>query len=253
MTSPRLPDDPSVRRLAPRDAPVATAPTFVEFRRRHPHIIWTIVALIVACGALDGFLVSARTRYQDETRRLRAGMDASERERTDAILSSREKRQQMVMDLVKRQARWSNAIHLAISVDSGRMYLERQGALLRTIPIRLGPDRRIGTAPDTVHLKVPRGTHLVQAVLSDSDAWQVPGWVYRDRGFAPPPTAQRMLIKALGPVAIVLDGGTVIYSLPANGPLGDTSYTMPGSVRARADDLDAIAPNVTKGMVVYFY
>ena len=50
-----------------------------------------------------------------------------------------------------------------------------------------------------------------------------------------------------------IDGGTVIYSLPTNGPLDDSSYTMPGSVRARAEDLDAIVPNVTKGMVVYFY
>jgi hypothetical protein len=236
-----------------RDVPVAPPPSFSEFRRRHPNIVVTLIALIVACCTFDGFLVHQRTLYQDETHRLRAGMDEAERQRADAILSSREKRKQMVMDLVKRQARWSNDIHLAISVDSGRMYLERQGAVLREIPIRLGPDRRIGMAPDTVHLAIPRGTRTVQAVLSDSDAWQVPAWVYTDRGFKPPPTAQRMLMKALGPVGIVLDGGTVIYSLPANGPLGDTSYTMPGSVRARSDDLDAIAPNVTKGMVVYFY
>lgn len=237
----------------PRDVPVAIKPAFSDFRRRHPNFIWSLIALIVACCALDGFLMHKRTLYQDETRRYRAGMDESERERTDAILSSREKRKQMMMDLVRRQARWSNDIHLAISVDSGRMYLERQGAVLRAIPIRLGPDRRIGAAPDTVHVAIPRGTRSVEAVLSDSDAWQVPGWVYTDRGLKPPPTAQRMLIKALGPTAIVLDGGTVIYSLPANGPLGDTSYTMPGSVRVKAEDLDAIAPNVAKGMVVYFY
>ena len=237
----------------PRDTPVASRPTFSEFRRRHPNIVLTLIALIVACCAFDGFLMHQRTLYQDETRRLRAGIDEAQRQRADAIHGSQERRKQMVMDLVKRQARWSNDIHLAISVDSGRMYLERQGAVLREIPIRMGPDRRIGVAPDTVHVSIPRGTRTVQAVLSDSDAWQVPAWVYTDRGFKPPATAQRMLIKALGPVGIVLDGGTVIYSLPADGPLGDASYTMPGSVRARAEDLDAIAPNVVKGMVVYFY
>lgn len=237
----------------PRDVPAAPLPSFSEFRRRHPNIVSTLVALIVACCVLDGFLMHQRTLYQDETGRLRAGMGEAERQRADAILSSREKRKQMMMDLVKRQAQWSNELHLAISVDSGRMYLERQGAVLREIPIRLGPDRRIGTARDTVHLSIPRGTRTVQAVLSDSDSWQVPGWVYTDRGFTPPPPARRMIMKALGPVGIVLDGGTVIYSLPADGPLGDTAYTMPGSVRARAEDLDAIAPNVTKGMVAYFY
>lgn len=253
MTSPQVPNDPAIRPVAPAVAPVPPEPSFSEYRRRHPGFVIAIIALIVACVALDGFAVYKRTRYQDETRRLRAGMDEAERQRTDAILSSREKRVQMMMQLIKRQARWGKEIHLAISVDSGRMYLEREGALLREIPIRIGPERRIGTAPDTVHLAVPRGARTVQAVLSDSDSWQVPDWVYADRGFKQPSAVRRTLTGALGPAAIILDGGTVIYSLPANGPLDDSAYTMPGSVRARAADLDAIVPNVTKGMVVYFY
>ena len=253
MTSPHIPNDPSIRRLVPREPPVPPKPTLSEFRRKHPGLVSAIVLIIIGCCALDGWLVYKRGRYEAETVRLRAGMDEFERQRTDAILSSRSKRLQMVMELIRRQARWGKDIHLAISVDSGRMYLEREGALLRAIPIRMGPERRIGTPPDTVHLAVPRGTRAVQAVLSDSDAWQVPEWVYTDRGLKPPPAAQRTLTKALGPVAIVLDGGTVIYSLPTNGPLDDSSYTMPGSVRARAEDLGAIVPNVTKGMVVYFY
>jgi len=253
VTSPNIPNDPSIRRFVPREPPVPPKPTFSEFRRKHAGIIWALVLIIVACCALDGWLVYKRGRYDAETVRLRAGMDDAERRRADAILSSRSKRLKMVMELIRRQARWGKDIHLAISVDSGRMYLEREGALLRAIPIRMGPERRIGTPPDTVHLAVPRGTRAVQAVLSDSESWEVPEWVYTDRGLKPPPEAQRKLTKALGPVAIVLDGGTVIYSLPTNGPLDDSSYTMPGSVRARAEDLDAIVPNVTKGMVVYFY
>lgn len=253
MTSPQTPNDPSVRRPTPRVAPVVPKSGFPEFRRRHPRLLAAIIVAIVGCCALDGFLMYKRAHYQDETRRLRASMDESERLRADAILSSRQRRQRLMMDLVKRQARWSNEIHLTVSVDSGRMYLERQGAVLRQIPIRLGPERSFGKAPDTVHLAIPRGTRSVEAVLSDSDAWQVPTWVYTDRGRKPPPAAQRTLTKALGPAAIVLSGGTVIYSLPTNGPLDDSSYTMPGSIRARAEDLDAIAPNVVKGMVVYFY
>ena len=252
MTSSQPPNDPSVRRLVPREQPPGR-PTFSGFRRKHPGLLSAIVLLIIACCALDGWLVYKRGRYEAETERLRAGMDEFERQRADAILSSRSKRLKMEMELIRRQARWGKEIHLAVSVDSGRMYLERQGALLRSIPIRMGPERRIGTAPDTVHLAIPRGARAVQAVLSDSDSWQVPEWVYTDRGLTPPPAARRTLTKALGPVAIVLDGGTVIYSLPTNGPLNDSSYTMPGSVRARSEDLQAIVPNVTKGMVVYFY
>jgi hypothetical protein len=51
----------------------------------------------------------------------------------------------------------------------------------------------------------------------------------------------------------VLDGGTVIYSVPVVGPLNDSSYVLPGSVRASAADLEAIAPNLSVGMAVYFY
>lgn len=145
-------------------------------------------------------------------------------------------------------------IHLAVSVDSSRMYLEREGALLREIPISVGPQRRIGKAPDTVQLAIPRGTRTVVAVLGPTDAWDVPEWVYRDRGLKVPATAaERTIAQALGPAAIILDGGTVIYSLPAAGPLADTAYTLPGSIRASAEDLEAIVQNVTKGMVVYFY
>ena len=54
-------------------------------------------------------------------------------------------------------------------------------------------------------------------------------------------------------MAVVLDGGTVLYSMPAAGPLADSAYVLPGSVRVRAEDLEAIMPNVQRGTAVYFY
>jgi len=65
--------------------------------------------------------------------------------------------------------------------------------------------------------------------------------------------AERVLKGALGPVAIVVTGGTVIYSMPSVGPLNDSSYILPGGVRARAADLRAIVPNLKPGVRVYFY
>jgi hypothetical protein len=62
-----------------------------------------------------------------------------------------------------------------------------------------------------------------------------------------------MVVGALGPVAILLQGGAVIYSLPTVGPLRDTAYVLPGAVRANAEDLRAIIPNLTPGTPVYFY
>jgi hypothetical protein len=178
-------------------------------------------------------------------------MSDFERARTDAILGSHDKRFDMMMELLRRQAKGDKEIHLAISVDSSRMYLEREGALLRTIPVEVGPERRIGIAPDTVRLAVPRDTRSVQAILGPKDVWEVPAWAYVDRGLTPP--EQSRLAGALGPRAIVLDGGTVIYSIPTAGPLNDSSYVLPGSIRASAADLEAIAPNLQTGMAVYFY
>jgi hypothetical protein len=75
--------------------------------------------------------------------------------------------------------------------------------------------------------------------------------VYTDRGLSVP--NDRKIRGALGPVAIVLEGGTVIYSTPARGPLSDTTYVMPGAVRAKSEDLQAIVPNLARGTKVYFF
>jgi hypothetical protein len=225
--------------------------TFREFLRRHARFVWTLAGVVLLLFIFDGLVLQRRARYMAETERLRAGMNDFERARTDAILGSHEKRFDMMMELLRRQAKGDREIHLAISVDSSRMYLEREGALLRTIPVEVGPERRIGIAPDTVRLAVPRGTRSVQAILGPKDAWDVPDWVYADRGLTPP--ARSRLTGALGPRAIVLDGGTVIYSVPVAGPLNDSSYVLPGSIRASAADIEAIAPNLSVGMAVYFY
>jgi hypothetical protein len=222
-----------------------------EFLRRHARFVWVLVGVIVLTLIFDGLVLQRRARYQRETERLRAGMSDFERARTDAILGSHDKRFDMMMELLRRQAKGDKEIHLAISVDSSRMYLEREGALLRTIPVEVGPERRIGIAPDTVRLAAPRGTRSVQAILGPNDVWEIPAWVYADRGLTPPD--QSRLAGALGPSAIVLDGGTVIYSIPTAGPLNDSSYVLPGSIRASAADLEAIAPNLQSGMAVYFY
>ena len=89
-----------------------------------------------------------------------------------------------MVELFKRQAKVDPSLHLSVSLDSSVMYLEREGALLREMPITVGPERRVGTPPDTVHIAAPRGKRTVEAVLGESDAWEVPAWVYADRGLA---------------------------------------------------------------------
>jgi hypothetical protein len=225
--------------------------SFSGFRRRHPAFIAIVAVIIFGLIAVDGWVLYKRAAYVREVARLRAGMSDFERRRSDAVTNTHEAQTAMMMELLRRQAKIDKEIHLAVDVDSGRMYLERDGALLRENAVEVAPEKRLGAGKDTVRMAAPRGTRSVERILGAGDAWEVPAWVYADRGISRP--AELPLVGALGPVAIVLNGGTVIYSLPTVGPLNDSTYLLPGSIRASAEDLRAVVPNLQRGTVVYFY
>jgi hypothetical protein len=224
---------------------------FRTFRRTHPGFLAAIAIVITALLAMDGWIIYKRIKYSREIDRLRAGMTDAERRRSDLIVESEGRRLEIMVALIRRQALGDKEIHLSVSIDSATMYLEREGVSLREMPIEIGPEKTVGIGADTVRMTIPRGTRTVQRVLSGDDGWEVPAWVYADRGLSIP--EDRAVKGALGPVAILLEGGTVIYSLPSAGPLNDSTYVMPGAVRARTEDLRAIAPNVQRGATVYFF
>lgn len=236
------------------DAPPAAErrrPGWAEFRHSYPGLIATMGVALIVLLAMDVWILAKRQRYGNEIRRLRASMTVLERDRADQIVAQEQSKLRVAIELLRRQAQMENALHLSVTVDSNAMYLEREGAMLRAMPVEIGPERLVGIAPDTVHLAAPRGVRTVARVLTADVAWDVPQWVYVDRGVPIPPG--RSIRGALGPVALLLDGGTIIYSMPDVGPLNDSTYVMPGAVRARADDLRAILPNLTPGVRVYFY
>lgn len=206
---------------------------------------------LLAFLSIDGWLIRKRVRYRGEIERLRAEMTELERSRTDAWLAREGNRLRIALELIRRQASIDKELHLSVTVDSGVMFLEREGAHLREMPIQIGPEKTVGVAPDTVRMVAPRGARTVERILDDTGSWEVPAWVYVDRGL--PPTQERTIKGALGPAAVILSGGTVIYSMPSVGPLNDSAYVLPGGVRARAADLKAILPNLQNGMTVYFY
>lgn len=231
--------------------PPPAAPAWRRSLTTHPVLAGALLFTLLLLLATSGWVLARRGRYRAEIDRLRASMTTLEREQADEIVSQEHNTLRIALALLARQARLEPTLHLAVSIDTGAMYLERDGVLLREMPVRIGPERRIGVAPDTVRLAAPRGVRTVQQVLGDTTAWEVPTWVYADRGL--PVDSNRSIPGALGPAAIVLDGGTVIYSTPAAGPLSDSLYVLPGAVRARDEDLRAILPNLTPGTRVYFY
>ena len=217
-------------------------------RRALSIFLAAILVVLVACNAL---VLWRRNLYDTEIRRLRAAMSDVERRRADGVLAEEHQRMRVAVALLRQQARIEPALHLAVAVDSNAMYLERDGALLRTMPVLVAPDRTIGTPPDTVHLAAPRGVRSVARVLGPNDPWEIPEWVYADRGLPAP--ADRAIRGALGSLALILDGGAVVYALPAAGPLNDSSFVLPGAIRVRQQDLTAIGSVITPGTRVYFY
>ena len=233
---------------ASRDAP---ASRFRTLRQRYPKTVALLLTIIVVAIVADVALVTQFFRYRGEIRRLRAAMSDAERQHADLVVASEEHRVRVMLELVRRQARGDRELHLAVAVDSGRMYLEREGVVLRAMDIRIGPEKLAGTPPDTVRVVAPRGARTVARVLAAREAWEVPKWIFEDRGLPVPDN--RAIPGALGRTGIVLNGGTVIYSMPSDGPLADSSYIVPGAILLTPRDMAAIAPNIVPGLSVYFY
>jgi hypothetical protein len=209
------------------------------------------VFLVILLAAIANAILAARYfRYREETARLRAGMTQAQRERADAVVTAEKHRLRVEWELIRRQARGDKQLHLAVNVDSSRMILERDGIVLREIPVRLGPERFRG-AGDSVITVQALGQRTVQRVLKENDSWEVPRTVFEQRGITVPES--RRISGALGGDAIVLTDGTVVYSVPESGPLADTSFVLPGSIQVAAADLKALSASIRPGMSVYFY
>jgi hypothetical protein len=224
-----------------------------EFRHAYPGVLAAMGFAFLVLLVSIGFLGYKRMQYGNEIDRLRSGMSDVERQRTDALLADETQRLKVMLELIRRQSLADRTLHIAVSVDSGLMHLSREGARLRDMEVVVGGERGVseGAGADSLPITVPRGTRTVERILSAGDAWEVPAWVYQDRGIPAP--SERRVAGALGPVALVLSGGAIIYSMPQSGPLSDSVYVMPGSIRARAEDLRAVLPNLERGMRVYFY
>jgi hypothetical protein len=210
-----------------------------------------LTGLLLALLALDIGLLVRRERYRGEIVRLRAGMSALERQRADAIVAADADKAGVMLELMRRQAQGDDDVHLAVNTDSAFVALERGAARLRVMPAEIGPERRVGTAPDTLQVVVPRGMRAIERLLSAGDRYALPAWLWVDRQLPVP--AARADSGWTGPAAILTTGGTLLYSRPTAGPLADSTYVMPGAIRLAERDLRAIRENLAPGTRVYFF
>ena len=191
-----------------------------DFRRAYPGFVFTLIIALIAILSLDGFLVYKRRNYTAEVDRLRGSMTQAERAKSDAIVEAEHNKARIALELAKRQAKMEKTLHLAVSVDSGRIYLEREGAVLREMLARFGPEKGVTPGSDSVPVVIPRGEMNVARVEDNR---------------------------------IVLEGGSAIEAAQTDVASADTSPIAPGNVRIGRTDMDAIKPNLTPGMRVYFY
>ena len=190
-----------------------------DFRRGYPGFVLTLVFALVALLSVSGFLFYKRGVYEAEVVRLRAGMTDNERARTDAIVAAEENKARIALELARRQAKIEKNLHLSVAIDSGKIFLERDGAVLREMQAAFGAETAAGAGGDSLPVVIPRGQKTIAGVSGN---------------------------------AITLDGGTVISA--ASGALAtDSSRIAPGNVRIGLADMKAIVPNLSPGMRVYFY
>jgi hypothetical protein len=194
--------------------------TWRDFRRAYPGFVFVLGLGLAAMVAVDGWLLFKRVQYNHEVAQLRAHMTDAERERTDAIVLAEQNKLRIAIELAKRQAKFDKKLHLNVSIDSSRMYLTREGALLREMPVQFGPERAASDSSALPPAAVPRGERTI-ADLADTK--------------------------------ITLDGGAIIFASKAPELAADTTAVPPGSLRIRLEDLKAIMPNLSAGMKVYFY
>jgi len=191
-----------------------------DFRRAYPGFVLVLGLGLAAMVAVDAWLLFKRVSYNRDVAQLRAHMTQAERERTDGIVQAEQNKLRIAIELVKRQAKFDKKLHLNVSIDSSRMYLTREGALLREMPVQLGPERAASASSDAPPAAVPRGERTIADLAGDK---------------------------------IALDGGATIFTSKASPLAADTTAIPAGSLRMSLDDLKAIMPNLSAGMKVYFY
>jgi hypothetical protein len=191
-----------------------------DFRRAYPGFVFVLGIAVASMVAVDGWLLFKRVAYNRDVSQLRAHMTDAERQRTDAIVEAEQNKLRIAIELAKRQAKFDKRLHLNVSIDSSRMYLTREGAVLREMAVQFGPERGVSDTSSEPPAAIPRGERTI-ADLSDTK--------------------------------ITLDGGAFIFTSQTPKLEGDTSQVPAGSLRIALEDMQAIKPNLNAGMKVYFY
>jgi hypothetical protein len=230
----------------------------------HPGLAWLTPLGLVALLVFDLLQWQHLQSLSQETAQLKASVRQAENLRETASFLTERNLQLRAGQLARRKSLASRELHLALDSARGTLYLRRDGVDLREMPVALAPNSSAAgsdalSAPGAAAVAstvmgpaaLPQGKRAVLSLLEGDYRWEVPDQVYRERG--EPVPAQRLVAAAPGPVALVLDDGTLLYARPASGPLSDATYQVPGSILLTPDDLEAVRASLRTGLAVYLY
>jgi hypothetical protein len=220
-------------------------PRVGRLRKSFPHLAACLALAIAALLLTDLSLFFQRSEFGREEAQLRDSLTQTENRRLHAEEATERNLLARNAALARREAGSSRELHLAIDRGKGLMYLEREGARLRVMPVRLDPQGGVDGRPGA---EPPAGKRRVLRVLDENSLRDLPQPAVLASG--KPVSGNRALPGALGPLAIMLDDGAVIYAPP---PAGAAADPVPGGIRAETSDLAAVWADLQPGMTVYFY
>ncbi|MCU0623121.1 MAG: hypothetical protein MUF53_04565 [Gemmatimonadaceae bacterium] len=203
-----------------------------------------VIVLVLGAGvAALGARAFDLARTTTAARRAAGSARASADSLAAHILATRE---QALVARLRAQARAMPGLLLAVALDSGEATLFRDGLPLRRMPV----EQFAGPSPEGAPA-VERGEYAVGRVAGARDSVEVPAWAWSAR--AQPVPEVRRLRGGFGPVLVELVNGPSLYAVHTEGPLADSAFVLPGALRFRAKDLQAIKPNLAVGTPIYIY
>lgn len=220
------------------------------FREHYPHLAAGLALGIAALILADITLVFEDMAANRQQARMNASLVQADAKRSAERKAAEEHLAAASAERARREALTARGLHLAIDCGNKVMSLRREGALLREMPVRLR-EPAPGTGSKVIEPAPPRGRHVVVALVDKEYRFEVPEEAFRIQGIPVP--VDRTIAGALGPDAVILNSGALIYSLPETGPLSDPRYLIPGAVRVETADLRALKESLRPGMAVYFY
>lgn len=246
------PSRSQAEQIGRREAPLAHAfPAWRAFGASYPRLAAGMALATAALLSAVMVLICKGIGYDRELSQLESSVFQAHYEGRTVLEALERSRAAIGAEETRRAARGDRRLHLALDRSRGILILEREGAVLREMRVRIGPEAVVEGDREPVRLAPPLGKRLVARVEQQGYRWAPPEWLFVQRG--EPVPEKRGLAGGLGPLALILDQGAIIYTLPDTGPLSDPDYVMPGSVLVKAADMEAIRGSLRPGLAVYCY